>query len=206
MTTQMEFDAVFSLGHNCQVAAQLRRNNLRRTAGPWDWFNFASTREFCKVVRQQFSEFMLRENLDIYGKSVNCYYVRDKRSSCLSFHDFRNDPTEQPLYDYPAFRERLDRRIGRFNRCLNSDRKTLLVRIITQKKDAETIDQVIRETYANPNVTLLFVLLGNREQIVNLPSFSDRVLIKQIPKGATWEGNSDAWKSLLGEFSLTTGE
>lgn len=206
MTTPMEFDAIFSLGHNCQVAAQLRRNKLRHAAGPWDWFNFASTREFCKVIKHQISDFMLRDNLDIYGKSVNCYYVRDKRSSCLSFHDFKNNPEELPLYDYPAFRERLDRRIERFNRCLNSEQKTLLVRIIPHKKDAETIDQVIRGTYSNPNVTLLFVMLSSSPSIVTLPSFSDRVLIKQIPKGPTWEGDLEAWMTILGGFSLISGE
>ncbi|MFE9276567.1 DUF1796 family putative cysteine peptidase [Paenibacillus glucanolyticus] len=201
MTTHLSFDAIFSLGYNCQVAVQLRRNKLRKMAGPWDWFNFASTSEFCKVIRNQFSEFMLRDNLDIYGKSVNCYYVRDKHSSCLSFHDFKNDPEERPLFDYPAFRERLDRRIERFNSCLNSTQNTLLVRIIPHKKDAETIDQAIRETYSNPNVTLLFVMLGNAPHIVQLPSFSDQVLIIQIPKGATWEGDFDAWKAVLGRFS-----
>ncbi|MEC0306878.1 DUF1796 family putative cysteine peptidase [Paenibacillus lautus] len=206
MTTPMEFDAIFSLGHNCQVAAQLRRNKLRQAAGPLDWFNFASTHEFCKVIKHQFSDFMLRDNLVIYGKSVNCYYVRDKRSSCLSFHDFKNNPEEQPLYDYPVFRERLDRRIERFNRNLNSEQKTLLVRIIPHKKDAETIDQVIRETYSNPNVTLFFLMLSSSPSIVTLPSFSDRVLIKQIPKGPTWEGDLEAWKTILGEFLLISGE
>lgn len=206
MTTPVEFDAIFSLGHNCQVAAQLRRNKLRHAAGPLDWFNFASTHEFCKIIKRQFSDFMLRDNLDIYGKSVNCYYVRDKRTSCLSFHDFKNKPEEPPLYDYPAFRERLDRRIERFNRCLNSEQKTLLVRIIANTNDAETIDQVIREAYPNPNVNLLFVMLSSSPQIVNLPSFSDRVLIKQIPKGPTWEGDSEAWKTILREFSLSSGE
>lgn len=206
MTTPMEFDAIFSLGYNCQVAAQLRKNKLRHAAGPWDWFNFASTHEFCKVIQSQFSDFMLRDNLDIYGKSANCYYVRDKQSSCLSFHDFKNNPEKLPLYDYPAFRERLDRRIERFNRCLNSEVKTLLVRIIPHIKDAETIDRAIRETYSNPNVSLLFIKLSSSPGIVALPSFSDRVLIKQIPKGPTWEGDSEAWKTILGGFSLRLGE
>lgn len=206
MATHFQFDAIFSLGYNCQVAAQLRRNKLRTMAGPWDWFSFASTSEFCNVVRNQLSEFMLRDNLDIHGKSVNCYYVRDKRTSCLSFHDFKNNPEERPLYDYPAFRERLDRRIERFNSCLNSNQKMLLVRIIPHKKDAKAIDQVIRETYSNPNVTLLFVMHGSSPQIVQLPSFSDQVLIMQIPKGDTWEGDFDAWKTILGRYSITSGE
>ncbi|MEG8984311.1 hypothetical protein, partial [Acinetobacter baumannii] len=94
----------------------------------------------------------------------------------------------------------------RFNRCLNSEQKTLLVRIIVNTKDAETIDQAIREAYPKADVNLLFIMLSSSPQIVNLPSFSDRVLIKQIPKGPTWEVDSEAWKTILREFSLSSGE
>lgn len=202
MIAPVEFDAIYSLGYNCQVASQLRRNQLRHAAGPWDWFNLASTRKFCEVLRNQLSGFMLRENLEVYGKSVNCYYVRDTHTSCLSFHDFKNDPNEKPLYDYPVFRERLDRRIERFNRCLNSNQVTLLIRIIPDEKDAITIDQAIRKTYSNPNISLLFIILHNASHIEHLPSYSEQVHLVKMPKGATWEGDIHAWKLVTQGWSL----
>lgn len=201
MTIPTDFDAIFSLGYNCQVAAQLRRNRLRNEAGPWDWFSFASSLDFCMVLRNQFSGFMLLENLEVFG-TEECYYVRDNHTSCLSFHDFRNNPNEKPLYDYPAFRAMLDRRIERFNQCLNSNQKILLIRIILHEQDAEMIYQTIRETYPNPNISLLFVILQDAPHIVQLPSFSTQVRILHIPNGTTWEGDMKAWKSILQGFSL----
>lgn len=59
MTKVKSFDAIFSLGSSCQVASQLRRNGLRTAAGPFDWFNFASTPGFCQVLESRFERFML---------------------------------------------------------------------------------------------------------------------------------------------------
>lgn len=206
MIIPAEFDAIYSLGYNCQVASQLRRNQLRHAAGPWDWFNFASTPHFCEVLRNQFEGFMLRENLEVYGKSVNCYYIRDTHTSCLSFHDFKNDPSEKPLYDYPAFRERLDRRIERFNRCLNSDQITLLIRIIPHEKDAIPIAQAIRETYSNPNISLLFIILHDAPHIEQPPSYSEQMHFVKMPKGANWEGDIHAWELITQGWSLRLRE
>lgn len=102
-TQPYRYEAIFSLGHNCQVAAQLKRNGLRRQAGPWDWFNFASTADFCGVIRRRLEGFMQLEHLEIYGKSVNTYYVRDRQSTCLSFHDFKIHPTSRRYTTMPNF-------------------------------------------------------------------------------------------------------
>ncbi|GAB6930065.1 hypothetical protein JCM10914A_40480 [Paenibacillus sp. JCM 10914] len=136
-------------------------------------------------------------NLEIYAKSVNTYYVRDRSSSCLSFHDFKNDPRKAPLYDYPIFRERLDRRLTRFHDALDSDRSVLLVRMIPHRKDAQTIYDTIRDTYSNANITYLFVMLSRDSQIFTLPTFSEHVNIIQIPKGHTWEGDTASWNQIL---------
>jgi len=201
-TQPYRFEAIFSLGHNCQVAAQLKRNGLRRQAGPWDWFNFASTADFCGVIRRRLEGFMQLEHLEIYGKSVNTYYVRDRQSTCLSFHDFKNNPNQPPLYDYAEFRDRLDRRIARFNDCLASGRSVLLVRIIKHQHDAEAIYASIRETYANPHISMLFILHGEDPDIVELPSFDEDARLVRIPKGRTWEGDTAAWATILSKIRL----
>ncbi|MEK3781210.1 DUF1796 family putative cysteine peptidase [Paenibacillus sp. FSL R5-0810] len=201
-TQPYRYEAIFSLGHNCQVAAQLKRNGLRRQAGPWDWFNFASTVDFCGVIRRRLEGFMQLEHLEIYGKSVNTYYVRDRQSTCLSFHDFKNTPDQPPLHDYAEFRERLDRRIARFNDCLASGQSVLLVRIIQHQQDAEAIYASIHETYANPHISMLFILHGEDSDIVELPSFAEDARLVRIPKGRTWEGDTEAWAAILSKIRL----
>lgn len=196
------FESIYSLGHNCQVAAQLKRNGLRRQAGPWDWFNFASAAEFCGVIRRRFEGFMQLEHLEAYGKSVNNYYVRDRQSTCLSFHDFKNTPNQPPLYDYVEFRERLDRRIARFNDCLSSERRVLLVRIIQHQHEAEAIYASIHETYANPHISMLFILHGPKSDISKLPSFAEDARLVRIPRGRTWEGDTEAWAAILSKIRL----
>ncbi|ANY71735.1 peptidase [Paenibacillus ihbetae] len=196
------FESIYSLGHNCQVAAQLKRNGLRRQAGPWDWFNFASAAEFCGVIRRRFEGFMQLEHLEAYGKSVNNYYVRDRQSTCLSFHDFKNIPNQPPLYDYVEFRERLDRRIARFNDCLSSERRVLLVRIIQHQHEAEAIYASIHETYANPHISMLFILHGPESDISKLPSFAEDARLVRIPRGRTWEGDTEAWAAILSKIRL----
>lgn len=196
------FESIYSLGHNCQVAAQLKRNGLRRQAGPWDWFNFASAAEFCGVIRRRFEGFMQLEHLEAYGKSVNNYYVRDRQSTCLSFHDFKNTPNQPPLYDYAEFRERLDRRIARFNDCLSSERRVLLVRIIQHQHEAEAIYASIHETYANPHISMLFILQGPESDISELPSFAEDARLVRIPRGRIWEGDTEAWAAILSKIRL----
>lgn len=196
------FESIYSLGHNCQVAAQLKRNGLRRQAGPWDWFNFASAAEFCGVIRRRFEGFMQLEHLEAYGKSVNNYYVRDRQSTCLSFHDFKNTPNQPLLYDYVEFRERLDRRIARFNDCLSSERRVLLVRIIQHQHEAEAIYASIHETYANPHISMLFILHGPESDISKLPSFAEDARLVRIPRGRTWEGDTEAWAAILSKIRL----
>ncbi|MWV42129.1 peptidase [Paenibacillus sp. HJL G12] len=196
------FDIIFSLGHSCQVASQLRRNHLRNVAGPLDWFNFASTNAVCKVVTSRFHGFMELEHLEVYGKSKNCYYVRDRQTTCLSFHDFKNNPNLPPLHDYHVFREKLERRIHRFETALSSEDKVFLIRTLTDPADALKIHHAVTEAYQNPNLHFLFVLNGSESGIKPLPSDSDRISIVQIPHGNTWEGDYEAWKSLLGCISL----
>ncbi|WP_244864374.1 DUF1796 family putative cysteine peptidase [Paenibacillus sp. J23TS9] len=196
------FDVIFSLGHSCQVASQLRRNQLRKAAGPLDWFNFASTEAVCKVLRGRFQGFMELEHLEVYGKSKNCYYVRDLQTSCLSFHDFNNAPDQPPLYDYAWFKEKLARRITRFVSYLSSDAEVLLIRTISNPADALRFYHAITDAYANPNLHFLFVIPSKKSSIIQRISEHERITIVQIPHGSTWEGDAAAWKSLLSSISL----
>lgn len=191
------FDAIFSLGSSCQVASQLRRSGLRTAAGPFDWFNFASTPGFCQVLESRFERFMLLPNLEVYSHSVNCHYVRDKASNCLSFHDFKYDPKLPPLFDYPEFRDRLERRIERFNRCLSSVQDVLLIRTVKHTEDAFRIFETIENSYSNPHLRYLFVLHSSDPDTAEIDSGHPRIRIVRMPAGSTWEGDAEAWKRCL---------
>ena len=49
MTTPVKFDAIFSLGHNCQVAAQLRRN--KRVMARWTGLTSLRLMNFVKSLK-----------------------------------------------------------------------------------------------------------------------------------------------------------
>ncbi|MED5018787.1 DUF1796 family putative cysteine peptidase [Paenibacillus chibensis] len=196
------FNTIFSLGHSCQVASQLRRNRLRKEAGPLDWFNFAQTSELCRVLRSRFQGFMELENLEVYGQSQNSHYIRDRITTCLSFHDFRNDPVKPPLHDYREFKERLTRRTQRLLSVLCSIEDTLLIRTIAAAREAWSVVDAVTETYPNPNVYFLFAIPGNGFPLRMLPSSQERVMIVELPAGSTWEGDHDAWRTLLQSIRL----
>lgn len=67
---QGEYDAVFSLGHLCLTALQLRKMNKRPYAGPFDWVGTSSLPDLCRLIRNRFEGFMNPINLRVTGYST----------------------------------------------------------------------------------------------------------------------------------------
>ncbi|WP_426453033.1 DUF1796 family putative cysteine peptidase [Paenibacillus sp. S-38] len=205
-TASRSYDVVISLGANCQTAFQLRRLKLRRDAYPFDWFYFSHTPELTKVLQTEFAQFMRRDNLEPGRPSRVTTLVRDRATTCWSYHDFPlpTEPGQDPLYGYPDFRKKLDRRIARFLRTVRSGQRILFIRSLVRKEEAAPLKKALDELTAPRGCSLLIVnyheeAAGWQEEEWNL----DGVYAVRIAKGTQWYGSSEAWDALMKNVRLT---
>ncbi|MGF7036715.1 hypothetical protein J2T17_007789 [Paenibacillus mucilaginosus] len=205
-TASRSYDVVISLGSNCQPAYQLRRLKLRLATYPFDWFYFSNTAEVTKVLQTEFAEFMRLENLEPGRPSRVTTLVRDSRTTCWSYHDFPlpTEPGQDPLYGYPEFRAKLDRRIDRFLRTARSGRRILFIRNLVRREEALPLKQALDALTAPRGCSLLIVnyheeATGVQEEEWNL----DGVYAVKLAKGTQWYGDSAAWNMLMKHVRLT---
>jgi len=72
-----QYDAVFSLGHLCLAAIQLRNNDLRPFAGPLDWVTTNSLSDLNRLLRNRFTGFMDSKNIRVIGYNTGEKKKRD---------------------------------------------------------------------------------------------------------------------------------
>ena len=117
---------IFSLGHNCSIAAMLRKAGLLKQINPFDNFATSNLRLFVNLFLSQGSGFFATENIEWIGSHKTRYKIRDNKNGIISIHGL-------PLY--------LDRddaldllvsttqpRMERFFKVLREDDKVLLLR------------------------------------------------------------------------------
>lgn len=111
------------MGGFCQVAYQIERNNLKTFSGPIDWMLSPYLSDVNRLLKMRFLDFMNLNNLTVQGKAnIDTYIVKDNLYNIESYHDFSTEYTDDPLFPYPVFKNKLDRRINAFyNKCSNSD-------------------------------------------------------------------------------------
>lgn len=124
-----KYDIAISLGAPCQTAEQLRRHGLRTFSGPFDWTVLESVECLVKALDSRFENYFLRENLVVDGEGEHNYLIYDKYYQCMSVHDFPLVDFPDQIFDaYPAFVEKMQRRINRFYEKINKSKLTLFVR------------------------------------------------------------------------------
>lgn len=113
---------MFSLGHLCLTAIQLKNNDLRPFSGPLDWVTIHSLTDLNLLLRNRFTGFMEPKNLRVIGYNTgkkkeegSTIYVSDDFYNIGSVHDFdANQNTLDHLATYPEVIEKYNRRIDRF--------------------------------------------------------------------------------------------
>lgn len=110
-----------SLGSWCDVAINLRKNEMRHAAFPFDWIVSVDCEKFLEIFRTDFQYFL--EDQYLFAKDAHVFneYYR------LEFpHDHIIDP-ENPE-EWMAFKEKYARRIDRFKELENHKRKVYFIR------------------------------------------------------------------------------
>ena len=197
------YDYVFSLGASCQVAENLRRRELRKISGPFDWFTFSEVDQLVSVLQTDFQEFMKLDNLVFEGEHEGHYLLRDSKTGCVSVHDFllNRDVEEQ----YREFKVRLDRRSKRFQSILNDPKaKILLVRTqYNSGKEIYELRQCLSQKY-KASIDLLCINYI-KEDKVNIEYLKDDFIVAEIPfndEVMGWTGCWWAWDLMLKEVKL----
>ncbi|WP_171651466.1 DUF1796 family putative cysteine peptidase [Paenibacillus foliorum] len=195
------YKTYMSLGSTCQTAYQLKRIGLRQSAGPIDWFTSRSVPGLVQLLHQQFKGLMDFQNLELVDRTRECFVVSDNVYDVVSYHDF-------PLYQgrwwdaYPAFKEKLDRRVNRFQYTIQN-KPILFVRTDTTLKEAQQIKRALN-TLMNGRFRLLIV---NDHSNPNRMLFEEKwelegVCCVTVPQGYDWRGSDDAWNRIMSGFTL----
>ncbi|WHH56625.1 DUF1796 family putative cysteine peptidase [Bacillus paralicheniformis] len=71
---------MFSLGHLCLTAIQLKNNDLRPFSGPLDWVTIHSLTDLNLLLRNRFTGFMEPKNLRVIGYNTG----KKKKKDLLS--------------------------------------------------------------------------------------------------------------------------
>src|SRR5262245_43310694 len=122
----MTFDMAISLGGSCQIAHQLRLNQIRSAAFPFDWI-ITPVESLCAFIESDFRDFLAPENLRLnVNMDPDPPCVEDARYNVLFPHDFPHDVSF--LREIEHVKAKYQRRIDRFRTVLASDAKVLLMR------------------------------------------------------------------------------
>ncbi|WP_433943106.1 DUF1796 family putative cysteine peptidase [Paenibacillus sp. SN-8-1] len=196
------YDAVFSLGANCQTAYQLRRLNLRKAAGPLDWFISGSHSGLIAVLRNRFEDFMKLEHLKLVGQFKTCYCIKDEKYGIFSYHDFPVKlPPDRWADAYPDFHDRLVRRQERFLHAVSMLEHILFVRLNCTPDEALQLQQILSDLTTH-RFTLLIV--NTRQEAIQeiRPKFEHGIVTAELSKGSDWRGDDRGWEQLLHNITI----
>ncbi|MCD9026425.1 DUF1796 family putative cysteine peptidase [Cohnella silvisoli] len=191
--------AYISLGSTCQTAYQLQRLNLRKFAGPLDWFISRSVTDVARLIRNRFNGFMELNHLQVLGTEPAHFIVRDNSYDIVSYHDF---PLMRRWTDaYPDFKQKLNRRVNAMITAAKNS-PLCLVRIDTSMMEAQQLYAALT-TIIPGEFQLLIVNNSDRVQEVRHEDWGLRHIGSvTVPNGADWRGSNFAWDQVMYGFQL----
>ncbi|MBA2936861.1 hypothetical protein HZF08_00915 [Paenibacillus sp. CGMCC 1.16610] len=197
------YKAYISLGSTCQTAHQLRRLGLRKYAGPLDWFISDSTGEVVRLINHRFKGFMELSQLELIGTTYECFVIRDNASGVTSFHDFPLYLTAERWRDaYPAFKEKLNRRVDRFMKTMQGQ-PILFIRTNATKKEAQELHAALKRLKHGK----FHLLIVNNHQKDSKDVIYESwglggISSVLLPQGEDWRGSNQAWDTCMNGFKL----
>ena len=202
---QKEYDAIFSLGHNCLAAMKLRDHNLRVFAGPFDWVGSPNLSKVTNLLSNDFSEFLELRNLKgIQYVSDTDILVLDEVNIISFNHDFKTDRnTLEDLLDLPLIKEKYERRIKRFQKILSEDKRVLFIRTEGTKEEVVELQKVLKNLVKN-DFSILIINHTDMEEMVEVDWEIENVCTLEFPNKEIWDGNNQYWKEILEPISLKT--
>lgn len=197
------YDFVISLGSACQTAYQIKRHGLRQNSGPFDWVIIPCA-SLTEVLRQDFETFCSLPDLRIVDEKNGHYTVEDSRYRIRSMHDFHVRESGGDVWaDYPAFREKMDRRISVFRRQLETAWSILFVQCGATKLESIALFEVLKAKRPGRRTELLVVSdLDEFDEDWQIPGITSRRI--RMPRSAEggWKGDGKDWHAALKGIAL----
>ncbi|MBP1965578.1 DUF1796 family putative cysteine peptidase [Paenibacillus aceris] len=197
------YKACISLGSTCQTAYQLKRLGLRKFASPLDWFVSDSIGGVVRLIDHRFNGLMELSQLELIGTTYECFVVRDNANDVISFHDFPLYLTAERWQDaYPAFKQKLNRRVDRFLRTIQGQ-PILFIRTNSKRKEAQELHAALKRLM-NGKFHLLIVNnhLEDRKDVIYEDWGLSGISSVLLPKGEDWRGFNQAWDTCMNGFKL----
>jgi hypothetical protein len=195
------YEAYISLGSTCQTAHQLNRLNLRRFAGPLDWFISRTVTDVARLIQNRFNGFMELNHLELLGTEPAHYIVRDYNYDIISYHDF---PRIYRWTDaYPDFKQKINRRVNAFLTAAKSG-PLCLIRTDTSKMEAQHL-YVALNAIMPGKFRLLIVNNRDDYQVRHEDWGLHNICSVSVPRGADWRGYNPAWDQVMNGFMLKSG-
>ncbi|MBP2000377.1 hypothetical protein J2Z69_001396 [Paenibacillus shirakamiensis] len=196
------YDVIVSLGPTCQPAYQLRRLQLRTSAGPLDWFISKSHEGFIKVISQRFDGFMTLAYMKNVGEFKTCYCIEDTLHQIYSYHDFSmNTPRDRWQEDYLPFHDTLIRRQTRFLERLVTASRSLFVRMNVSLQQSLELCALL-DSMVKGEFTLLIIVTDTKEMPAQAQQLPSQLAYAYMGKGDDWRGPDEEWNQLLAAISI----
>lgn len=192
-----QYDEAISLGPNCQPAHQLRLNNLRCRAYPFD-YNITPFNGLLKFLTWRGVNFLDFDKI-VPIDSGEAVVIQDLTYEITAVHDFLS--LNQFFTEYEQFKAKYDRRVKRFFEVLDSNKRILFVRKYMIYEEAVLLDHILRVYY--PHLSYTILALGHTEEAKNdwqLERVRNFYLRELEP--FFWAGDDVAWKEILDQFRV----
>lgn len=153
-----QYDIAVGLGVGCGVSISMRDAGAQYLSLPFDWIGCNDPVRLAEIAAGRFKGWMRLEDLEIRGVRIASqsahFVVSNRRTGLLAPHDFS---AYAPLASqYPAFAEKMSRRIARFERIVSSAKAVLLVNVENPQRpgclsdeDLERARSVLAAAYPN---------------------------------------------------------
>lgn len=208
-----KYDFICPIGESCITSYNLRRKKLQLQALPFDWLMDFKLESFVHYLLNNFSDFMLLENLELYLDipPTSCDHYKDKQTGTLFVHCFQSKTILQN--EYPLVKEKFDRRITRMQENIKNANKILFV--YTSKTDcysnSDLIDYYnkIIELYPAKTIDFLYILPIKEKctyKKFKVSSNITKIIMTftndKISADDEWKGIKKLWDKALSQIKL----
>jgi hypothetical protein len=210
------YDVVVSLGSSCLPTYQLKRCNLRSFSGPLDWVLSPSLSDLNRLLQNKLSDLMeLKSMRMLNGPHYNMlndnseplksqtYQIMDTNYNITSVHDFPVVPNDDWSISYPAYKEKLTKRINKFLEKIINSNSILFVRTSASYEETVDLKSVLSQiTDKNFNILVVNLVVG-LQNVVEKNWGIEGVFSVECPHHQeVWHGDDSAWDYILNGIKL----
>lgn len=192
-----QYDIAVGLGVGCGVSISMRDAGVQYLSLPFDWIGCNDPTRLATIAADRFRDWMRLEDLEIQGVRLASqsahFVVLNRRTGLFSPHDF--SAYSSLASQYPAFAEKMSRRIARLESALSSAQTVLLVNVENPQKpgcltdaDLERARGILAAAY--PNAVFDLVCFQHEDGVrgVREHRVSDRIVrvgcaLQQVSQG-----------------------